>query len=142
MRGSRRWGTRRHHKSASDPHAWAGPAADQPGEPRGQALRPRSGSRQGGLGQEPGAGPSLQFGRGGWRKGVCSDVESVRAVVRRGGKSRIDLADRSGVDVPDLKPEGTGSFRRQFAQINSTWYESSVPRRIRLLTHVRQTSLS
>jgi NAD(P)-dependent dehydrogenase (short-subunit alcohol dehydrogenase family) len=30
--------------------------ADQPGEPRGQALRPRSGPRQGALGQERGAG--------------------------------------------------------------------------------------
>jgi hypothetical protein len=75
-------------------------------------------------------------------EGVCSDEGSVRAVVRRGGKSRIDPANRSGVDVPDLQPEGTGSFGRQIAQINSTWYESSVPRRIRLLTHVRQTSLS
>jgi hypothetical protein len=41
---------------------------------------------------------------------VASDEEGVGALARNGGKSRIDLAARAGIEDVDLQPEGAGRF--------------------------------
>jgi hypothetical protein len=41
---------------------------------------------------------------------VASDEEGIGTLAREGGKGRIDLADRRGVEDMDLQPEGTGNF--------------------------------
>ena len=41
---------------------------------------------------------------------VGSDEEGIGALARKGGKGRIDLAARAGVEDMDLQPDGAGSF--------------------------------
>ena len=41
---------------------------------------------------------------------VGSDEEGIGALARKGGKGRIDLADRRGVEDLDLQPDGGGGF--------------------------------
>jgi hypothetical protein len=41
---------------------------------------------------------------------IGSDEESIGALVRKGGKGRIDLAYRAGVEDPDLQPNGESGF--------------------------------
>src|SRR6202040_4401722 len=41
---------------------------------------------------------------------VGSDEESIGALARDGGKGRIDLADRTGVEDLDLQPDGWGGL--------------------------------
>ncbi len=36
--------------------------------------------------------------------------ESIGSLARKGGKGRIDLADRSGFEYLDLQPDSAGSF--------------------------------
>ena len=44
------------------------------------------------------------------KKCVGSDEEGIGALARKGGKGRIDLADRAGVEDMDLQPDGAGGF--------------------------------
>jgi hypothetical protein len=44
------------------------------------------------------------------KKSVASDEEGIRTLARKGGKGRIDLTDRSGVEDMDLQPNGAGRF--------------------------------
>src|SRR5580704_19486063 len=41
---------------------------------------------------------------------IGSDEESIGALARNTGKSRVDLADRRSVEDLDLQPEGGGGF--------------------------------
>ena len=41
---------------------------------------------------------------------VASDEEGIGALARKGGKGRVDLADRTGVEDLDLQPEGGRGF--------------------------------
>jgi hypothetical protein len=43
-------------------------------------------------------------------KCVAGDKEGIGALACKCGKGRIDLADRRGVEYPDLQPDGAGSF--------------------------------
>src|SRR6516165_11485567 len=45
-------------------------------------------------------------------KAVWSDEESIRALARKAGKSRINFADRRGIDDLGLNSDGTGDFLR------------------------------
>jgi len=40
---------------------------------------------------------------------VASDKQGIGALARKGGKGRIDLADRTGFEDLDLQTEGGGS---------------------------------
>src|ERR1700686_5041141 len=43
---------------------------------------------------------------------VGSDEEGIGALARKGGKGRIDLTDRTGVEYLDLQPDGGAGFLR------------------------------
>ena len=44
------------------------------------------------------------------KEGIGADEEGIGALARKGGKGRIDLVGRRGIEYVDLQPDGWGGF--------------------------------